>query len=74
MGKWITEFSPNKSGSYLITTKPVTYPINYMKRWEYDCNTNLWRNGFISTKFMSNYAWWDEYGITENKIKKKIKF
>ena len=75
MSKWIIDFLPNKSGSYLVTPKPVTYPLNsHIRRWEYDSINNLWSNGIISVKFLSNYAWWDEYGITENKKTIKLKF
>ncbi len=74
MSKWIIGFPPNKSGSYLVTQTPITYPISSCGRWEYDYITDFWKQKDITTKFKDSYAWWDEYKLTEEKKKLKLNF
>lgn len=82
MSKWISEFMPIRSGNYLIKTVVV---LNFREldptyiRYNYNSNNGSWtnRDGWrVSVLNGANFKmfWWDEFGITENKIVKKLKF
>lgn len=79
MSKWISDFNPPRDGWYLIRRiyKNVHGDGVYYNRVNYDSTVNryYYRNGqrlFLDGK--TNWSWWDEYGITENKRIKKLKF
>lgn len=77
MSKWIIGFAPCVSGSYLVKIAYNHHNDFSIFRLEFDSKLNRWyhnRNGH--RRFFSNksYYWWDEYGITESKRIKKLKF
>jgi hypothetical protein len=81
MSKWISEFLPSKSGSYLVRKSAHTTSKFYYTRYEFDINNlGWWKHGFLQfdeTAIDNSYItfeWWDEYGITENKTVKKLNF
>lgn len=84
MSKWISGFLPNKPGNYLIRYSHTISAISggggvyltYFKRLDYDPSVDRWCNNRNTIVFPKQYVlqWWDEYGITENKIVRKLNF
>ena len=76
MSKWISGFSPNRDGSYRV--KYLVGKQVVERRLEYKSGDNGWylTNNTVPIPFTLEHKleWWDEYGITENKIIRKLKF
>lgn len=80
MSKWISEFLPNKNGSYLVIFTVILDATNRViqPRKRYKFNTDLgWINEYgnpIDMTNISEISWWDEFGIAENKKVIKLSF
>lgn len=80
MSKWISGFPPLREGNYLTRWhNHVAFSGFYYKRCNYYPKSKTWltydKLKYDPYRYSSvTFEWWDEFGITENKIVKKLKF